>query len=519
MRGENLFALGVVAAFLLVTIPVMLHHEMWRDELQSWLLARDTVSLRDLFYQLRYEGHPALWYLVLRPITALSRDPRWMQWLSVAFGASSVYVFARFAPFSRVIRVLFAFGYFVVYGYTIVARSYGLQMLLLLLLCAVIAARRSRVMVGLLLILIANTTVYGGIMVLALVGAFVAEALWEGHRLHCVRQRLRGVSVVVLSGIVGVGLLVVQVRRPADAPFNGNAVGVTTIMGRGGARVRDRPFIERLTPVWRGYVPIAPGDDLSGLWQGDILLIRSPRAAPVAVALSVVMVAVAVAMLRRSVLALVFFLLSTAGVLLFSVLIYAGSLYHHGHFFLALVMALWLAASQRSWVPARPIRDGIGRRALALLDEHSQLLIGVLLILQVVGAVSRLVADWLSPFSNGKAVAAYIRAHGMQDSTIAMYPGFEAAVSGYLDRPVYEIDRLSLATYVPHSLGASRQDDAAILATLRSCCLVDGRGAILVMNRALKASDPALETSELVRFPKAIVGTERFYLYHVRSLR
>jgi hypothetical protein len=519
-----------VLLFLLVTIPVMLRHEMWRDELQAWLLARDAVSLRDLFHQLRYEGHPALWYLILRPVTAFSRDPGWIQWLSLAAGALSVYVFARFAPFSRVVRVLFAFGYFVVYGYTIVARSYALEMLLLLVLCAAIASRRSRFVVGLLLILIANTSVYGGIMAIAMVGGFVAEALWDGRASHTVARRLRGASVVVLAGIAGVTLLVLQVRRPADAPFSGNGPGVQALLHHPAPRASREPFLERLTPVWRAYVPVPPVDDVGRLWQGDFLLNRTPRALPVTVTLAAVMLAVAVAVLRRSVVALVFYLLATVGVLLFSLLIYTGTLYHHGHFFLALVMALWLAASRRggtgvespSISPASsPDRGGrTGRRVLALLDGHAQLLFGVLLAVQVVGGAFRLVGDWRLPFSTGEAAATYMQAHGLRDSAIAVYPGFQAAtIAGYLGRPLYQVDRRVSATYSPLYLRTETMDDAAVLAALRSCCLAQDRGAILVMNRALLASDRSMEIRELARFPEAMVSSERFYVYHVRSLR
>lgn len=519
-HGENVFAICVVVVFLLVTIPVMLRHEMWRDELQAWLLARDTVSLRDLFHELRYEGHPALWYLVLRVMTTVTRDPRWMQWLSVGIGAASVYVFARFAPFPRANRALFAFGYFVVYGYTVVARSYGLEMLLLLIVCVLIMRQRSRLAVGLLLILIANTTVYGAIMVVALVGAFLVEAVWEGHKSRCIRQRLANVSTIALCGVLGLVLLVMQVRRPADAPFNGNSLAVATLLHRRASRIADHPFIERLTPVWRAYVPIPSTDDLSGLWEGDLLLGRSPKGVPVAVVLSGVMFAVALAMLRRSIVGLAFLLMATCGILLFSLLIYVGALYHHGHFFLALIVAFWVAASQRGVASRRPQPDAPHGRALAWLDAHSQQLIGLLLVVQVGGAAFRLVGDYLFPFSEGEAAADYIRAHGLRDSQIATYPGFQGTtISGYLNRPVYELDRRASATFTPLSIGASHLDDAEVLTGLKRCCLVRATSAVLITDHPLHAFDPSLATIQVARLTRSMVWTERFYVYHVHSLR
>lgn len=64
----------IAAAFLVAGAFVMAHHELWRDEVQAWLLARDSSSAIDLLSRQKYEGHPALWQLLLMPlIRALSR--------------------------------------------------------------------------------------------------------------------------------------------------------------------------------------------------------------------------------------------------------------------------------------------------------------------------------------------------------------------------------------------------------------------------------------------------------------
>ena len=51
--------LSVMISFFLIP-----YHEIWRDEGQAWLIARDT-PLKDLFGVLKHEGHPALWFLLL----------------------------------------------------------------------------------------------------------------------------------------------------------------------------------------------------------------------------------------------------------------------------------------------------------------------------------------------------------------------------------------------------------------------------------------------------------------------
>ena len=54
---------GLLAAIQLALIWT---HEPWEDELQALLIARDSHSLADWYWNFRYEGHPPLWHLVLK---------------------------------------------------------------------------------------------------------------------------------------------------------------------------------------------------------------------------------------------------------------------------------------------------------------------------------------------------------------------------------------------------------------------------------------------------------------------
>src|ERR1700737_4773169 len=63
---------GLVVAFLAALAIAgfaLARHAMWFDELQAWNIARASGSLPDLFHHLRYEGHPAAWYLGLYGVT------------------------------------------------------------------------------------------------------------------------------------------------------------------------------------------------------------------------------------------------------------------------------------------------------------------------------------------------------------------------------------------------------------------------------------------------------------------
>jgi hypothetical protein len=48
-----------------VTGFTLSYHEKWADEAQAWLIARDLSLWRIFSYELRYEGSPGLWHLIL----------------------------------------------------------------------------------------------------------------------------------------------------------------------------------------------------------------------------------------------------------------------------------------------------------------------------------------------------------------------------------------------------------------------------------------------------------------------
>ena len=120
----------LTGVYFLLSIFGILHHEMWRDEHQAWLVARDAHSLPQLFQNVRYEGHPALWHLFLYAFTSITHDPFIMQVFHILISTAFVFLINRYAPFSLPIKILITFGYYSLYEFNIISRSYGLGFLL-----------------------------------------------------------------------------------------------------------------------------------------------------------------------------------------------------------------------------------------------------------------------------------------------------------------------------------------------------------------------------------------------------
>lgn len=65
MRAETMASLAVVLAYTALQIVLFAAHDPWLDEGQAWLWAT-TISSPIDFLIIPSEGHPPLWYWLLR---------------------------------------------------------------------------------------------------------------------------------------------------------------------------------------------------------------------------------------------------------------------------------------------------------------------------------------------------------------------------------------------------------------------------------------------------------------------
>ena len=122
---------------------LVLTHQPWLDEWQALQISLQSPDLTALFENLRYEGHPPVWYLILRGAGSVL-PPDWVLpavQLPVALAIQALILFRL--PLARVERLLLACNPYVLIDYGAISRSLGLGVLLLLLAAVVFRNRRS----------------------------------------------------------------------------------------------------------------------------------------------------------------------------------------------------------------------------------------------------------------------------------------------------------------------------------------------------------------------------------------
>ena len=119
------------------------HHELWKDEWQAWLMARD-MSWGELLGSLYYEGHPALWYVYLKVWSFLPMaDVTLIQWSHYLLIGLAFAVFLLRFDMPLWLKILFLLGYYPLFEYGVVNRGYAWVMLFTFLLVDQIKKEKS----------------------------------------------------------------------------------------------------------------------------------------------------------------------------------------------------------------------------------------------------------------------------------------------------------------------------------------------------------------------------------------
>ena len=117
--------LAIVGVLGLQTI-LTLGHDAWLDEWQAIQLAYQSPDVATLLQQLRYEGHPPLWYLLLRTVATITGPQDALRVTALACALATQAMILLRAPFPRVVRVLLCLSEIILFEYNTIARGFTL---------------------------------------------------------------------------------------------------------------------------------------------------------------------------------------------------------------------------------------------------------------------------------------------------------------------------------------------------------------------------------------------------------
>src|SRR6266550_2068038 len=414
MRRGDYFVWGLFAVASAIGLAT---HEMWRDELQQWMIALDADSLRSLLANVRYEGAPPVWHLFLFGLSRLTANPASMQMVQFLVSVSACYLILRFAPFERWQRYLLCFSYYLLFEYGQIVRCYSVVPLILLgVLTAAIHLKHHRKWVmaaG--ITLIGFTSLYGLVLALALaIHFFLLEesVMWR--------------KIISASVMMGLALIVLFLMRlPADGYRHEWITNLSL----------QRFLTVIYIPVWALFpIPALRYD----FWETNIITdwaLTQRGHLGFQVALVVTLISACFIFFLRKIFqglpkkTLFIFFFTMGAILFIGYFKFYGSLRHWGSIFLALLATLWLAAP--------------------FLRQRAKIYFTIFLSLQAALGIYAWASDVVYVFSPAKEAASFI-----QKTECARYPlagsrdALVSGVSGFLNRPIFYAEANHLGRFI-----------------------------------------------------------------------
>lgn len=411
MAEKSIKQYGLWAFFLLFLILFtyfkFTYHELWKDEWQVWMMARD-MSWPELFGNLYFEGHPALWYIYVKLSTYFYQLFPALQQASILQSAHFLLALVCWAVLLFQLRypwwlkICLLFSYFIFFEYGLVNRGYILVLLLGFLLVKNIRDYAHRPwLVASLLFLLCQVEVYSTLMVAAF-GLYIFMLALKEHGLDgTFRQKAFWIN------------------------FGGAALGgfvfLLTVFPYSEERNLQAAFVEPFSP---GVIQTAfQGNFVNTFWLGLLPDTNVFGVTTLGLGLSAVVLLLLLYFFWRVRSVWVSFAFFTLLFFLFSAGFYAGGVRQWGMYFMYFIFCLHL------WLDHKKSY------------RWDQLIIlGSILLCQIVYTYRAVEKEVLFPFTNAKAAGQFIKEKIPETVPIVAINKFEATpVIGYAERNFYAL--------------------------------------------------------------------------------
>jgi hypothetical protein len=136
-----------------------IYHEMWRDEVLPWIIARD-MSLFERIAYVKYDGHPILWNLILTPFAKFGFPVQTVQVIHTIISIAIAYLLLFKSPFSILYKALLLVATPLLYLLPLFSRNYVIAIFFMVLISTIWKERwrgKTRYLYGVSLLLLVNT--------------------------------------------------------------------------------------------------------------------------------------------------------------------------------------------------------------------------------------------------------------------------------------------------------------------------------------------------------------------------
>jgi hypothetical protein len=372
---------------------IIYKHEPWADEAQAWLIARDSNVFDLLFKSIRYEGTPGLWYLILM-LPSRHLPYYFINIISGLIAVIGIYIFLRYSPFPKIVKILFPFSYFIFYQYAVVARNYVLLPILLFLIAKTYKDKTNKIYLFTLYVcLLANVSAHGFLIAISIMFIHLID-LFKEKRYHLNKKlKIKQIKVYVIFAII-IGLIIIQMWSPKNlsSPANGLNFSISHFL-------KLSYFVLNGSMTKISFISI-------------FILISS-----------------SVWFWRKRLLLL--YLVPTLALLSFFSIKYYNS-WHQGILFLVFIFVMWIS------LESKKNRSNLNNKLSKIIKTIVILSLALILLFHISWSFSVSVNDFYGPYSAGKSIADYIKTNQLENKKIYATTFWSTTIQPYFDNNIFD---------------------------------------------------------------------------------
>jgi hypothetical protein len=448
------------------------HHDMWRDELQAWMIALHSHSLRELYAYLKYESHPPLWYLLLAGLQKFSSNPISMQWLHLWIASLNAWLILRFAPFAKFQKVLLVFSYFLFYEYSLISRNYSLGVSFIFIFCILVSQKqRNYLLLALILILMGSSHILGFIVSVAFALFLIFEFFEKPTYQKDAAKAAFSLLLFILAAICLYGLM----APASDSGYVKSLIGKFYF---------QRAFLKLPNVYFPTTKELEKRIYLFKFMAQHYLFFYSFSIA--------IFISSFLFWKERSVKFL--YIIGTLGLFVFFSMVKKGIYTRHlGYIFIFLIACWWISSQVPRW---------------------ANILLSVILSIHFILGMQAYYISLSRLYSDGKQAAEYIKSQGLETLPMVGVAGAPSTVAGYLDRPMFYSKGSRWGTFTVYDR-AQELPLRKLRNVVYQLSQIYKKDVLLVVGRRPLPESllHLLPLSTIRAFCKGMLPSERIYLY------
>ncbi len=495
------FTIGLTVAFFVLNLTSVLCHAMWRDEWYVWLFVRNCPSLAAILHEIWHTGRPVGWYVLCWFVNLFGFYPWNLKVLHVLFSTGTIFLVARYSPFTRMQKALFALSYYPFYEFGTILRDYDAGLFFIILAVVIFTSRHNRpIAFGIVLALLFQINVFGILIGSALGVAYIFD-LWWNRAAKGEKLPLRGILIGMAIAAISLALAYWVMQTPKDTKYLLGTFPATDLSAR---------VYENIAHVWRACCPIP----FESAWNTNFL---DPW--PMfEFALGLIFIIAAAGMLLLRPTAMVFYGVGIVAVIGFlcylQLLANINQLRYQGHSFVVMFVAFWLTSHGREIQAGRIL----GWWPLLVWRRQQSAFLVAVLGIQVVATAMACSHEQVLPFSGSREAAEIIleKAPGLPIIGDCDYAA--SAVCGYVDRPIFiacrgeysgilKVDAKRRGTPLPQQ---------ELFNAINSFMAMEKKDVVLLLNYALSLKTDDGQVELLGTVTRSMEGGERFVMYRIK---